>query len=679
MLSGYLLSVHNLITHLFAVPWFPLVLLFYIKYFENGKRRDLVYTALFLSMEFLAGAPEIVLMTGLVLAIFSVREVMLPRDGATVRSRNCRPRIDLGVLIRKRIIPAFAPIILVVGLFLLLTSVQLMPFVELKLNSVRKAGLTYEEATIWSLAWKDFILFFLPDAFGSISKFNFIKFWSYQSWLKTMYIGFIPLLLSIFYFAKNNRFRITFSITMIISFLLALGGSTPFYRLLHHFSPFDSIRYPIKFLFPFFFIIAVMSAMGLDSFVKQARDKDRKTRILVGSIFYLGCFFALLWGYVNLFESDVHRFLNNVGWRPESFNDIDFNLHNLKRLLFFSLLFCMALFFYSQVKSKRVVLTFLVLILMSDLFLASYGFYNSLDWQTYIRPYGFAEKLSRNAETNGRYLVTMRTMRDLEILFSRPPLDKMAFAPPYASLYRAHSLDGSEVMRIMHYDLFLRTLLFSHNLDHAKRFFYISDLQYLMTSYKMDDPDFAFSTNVTLNGEDVYLYEYLKRPGRFLLYGKTIYVRDDKEAIEKLADSNIDLRRELIIVSDERKDANELPDPNGHTELVSYSADEVALKCEVDSDAFLYVSDTYYAGWRAYVDGEETKIYRANLAFRAVRVPKGKHAVVFKYVPTSFRIGFVVTMFGIALCIWLWKREGRAKLARDNGEQVLPASKGSST
>jgi uncharacterized membrane protein YfhO len=44
------------------------------------------------------------------------------------------------------------------------------------------------------------------------------------------------------------------------------------------------------------------------------------------------------------------------------------------------------------------------------------------------------------------------------------------------------------------------------------------------------------------------------------------------------------------------------------------------------------------AGWKAYVDGNETEIYRTNHNFRGIIVPEGKHKVEFIYLPDSFVI-----------------------------------------
>lgn len=72
--------------------------------------------------------------------------------------------------------------------------------------------------------------------------------------------------------------------------------------------------------------------------------------------------------------------------------------------------------------------------------------------------------------------------------------------------------------------------------------------------------------------------------------------------------------------------------------------------------AMYFISDAYYPGWKAYVDGKEVKIYQANYAFRAVPVPSADTKVVFKYDPKSFydgiKIGLVSTILLIILMLY---------------------------
>ena len=74
------------------------------------------------------------------------------------------------------------------------------------------------------------------------------------------------------------------------------------------------------------------------------------------------------------------------------------------------------------------------------------------------------------------------------------------------------------------------------------------------------------------------------------------------------------------------------------------------------------MSDTYYRGWKAFVDGEETKIYRADYTFRAIPLNAGTHRLEFVYDPMSFKLGAGVTLLGILGCIgmgWVARRKRR--------------------
>lgn len=60
------------------------------------------------------------------------------------------------------------------------------------------------------------------------------------------------------------------------------------------------------------------------------------------------------------------------------------------------------------------------------------------------------------------------------------------------------------------------------------------------------------------------------------------------------------------------------------------------------------MSDTYYPGWHATIDGRPAHIYRANFLFRAVCVPAGEHVVEFAFTPPGFRIGLAISILSMA-------------------------------
>ena len=62
-------------------------------------------------------------------------------------------------------------------------------------------------------------------------------------------------------------------------------------------------------------------------------------------------------------------------------------------------------------------------------------------------------------------------------------------------------------------------------------------------------------------------------------------------------------------------------------------------------------SDTYYPGWKAYIDDSETKIYKTNVMLKGIYIPKGRHRIVFKYVPIYFWPTFIISLTGFVILI----------------------------
>lgn len=645
MLSGYVISIHNLLTHLFAVPWFPLAMIGLLRYFETGGRKYLVFCAAILAVQFFAGAPEITIVTVMALCALT----------CFIDAFACEvvPHADS--------LPArFKALGLTLVLFCLLVSVQALPFLELKAHSIRAAGLSYQEAVTWSFAWRDFIQFFVPDAFGYFSTVK--KYWSNQSWLLTLYWGIAPFFLSSLYFISQDRRRVPFLALMFLSLLFALGGNTPAYRLLHLVPPFNSIRYPVKFIFLFLFLVALTAGLGIDVLKKGVFEKNPTIKRSISIAFYGGFVFVLLWGYISIFGSTVYTYFDAMGFKPDAYNNIAVNIHNIKRFLLFSFLFCILLLVYLRVRFKKTALFLIVLIVSLDLFLANNGYYTAGSWKFYIGreeggEHSFLHYMAANGKTE-RYFVSYKTMNE----FNHFPYDRAITGPPYAALFGLYSLGGMEVMRITHHEVFSRLVKDSQSLEEGKRYLAIAGIRYMVTSYPLEDRDFALVKSIETGGKTAYLYEYRSWPGRFLLFGRIRRVEDDRAMIEAISDKGIDLQKELLLLSEKAIPYEERA-VTGKVDLLSYEANTVRLTCTADNDAFLYVSDTYYPGWRAAVDGTPTTLYRANLAFRAVLVPKGSHIVTFTYVPLSFYVGLIVTAIGLlaSMCVVARDRKGRGR------------------
>jgi hypothetical protein len=69
----------------------------------------------------------------------------------------------------------------------------------------------------------------------------------------------------------------------------------------------------------------------------------------------------------------------------------------------------------------------------------------------------------------------------------------------------------------------------------------------------------------------------------------------------------------------------------------------------IGADALFVVRDAWYPGWKVWVNGRPAELLRADLVFKAVRVPAGNNKVEFKYFPTQLKTGWTVTGISAAV------------------------------
>jgi hypothetical protein len=86
--------------------------------------------------------------------------------------------------------------------------------------------------------------------------------------------------------------------------------------------------------------------------------------------------------------------------------------------------------------------------------------------------------------------------------------------------------------------------------------------------------------------------------------------------------------------------------------IISYEPNRIELSTQAKNDSLLILSENYYPGWYAYVDGQKVEVLQVNYAQRGVIVPGGEHRVRFVYRPCSVIIGFSISLLtGVALIV----------------------------
>ena len=92
------------------------------------------------------------------------------------------------------------------------------------------------------------------------------------------------------------------------------------------------------------------------------------------------------------------------------------------------------------------------------------------------------------------------------------------------------------------------------------------------------------------------------------------------------------------------------PLPSGDVEIAWFAPERVVLRTRGERGAVVVLTDAYFPGWEATVDGAPAPLLRANLNFRAVAVSAGEHEIEMRYRPAAFRWGLALALVAALAC-----------------------------
>jgi hypothetical protein len=664
MLSGYLLSVHSLLSVLLSSIWTPLIMMFFRRSLIESRLRNEIWAGIFMTVSFLGGGIEIVYGNFLVLffmAVFPPVPLAHPGGPAEKPLESQWWRVWRGM----------GSLLVIFLVFLFLSAVQLIPFLELMMNSIRQKGISYQEATIWSFAPKDVLSFFLPDAYGYFLDMK--KYWVSQCWLKTLYTGGLPFILGFFFFLKGKGRKLYFSL-MLFSLFCGLGGHNPLYRFLYEYLPFfNGIRYPVKFLYIFILSLSIISGLGFHRLSECSREKETsRFKNLLIALSLLSAF--LLFGLV-LGHQEIEGFLKSRGFDFPDFNILSVNLFHAKRFLFYLTLFFLLLRIGHEVKWKGWVKVLMLLFLASDLF-GNMGFYGKEKTSEYFQKTKIQEIISSQPDQRlFRVFSTGKTISmDTQILAGDASpfyIFKEKHLPSLNLLYRMHDIWGIDVLRLKRVDDLYQamtgasSILATHLID-------LYGVRYLISVTPIEgDPRFELiyarleglqgKKEDLLKENTIKLYKYsCPLPRAWLV--QDLRVLDSEGILSTVITEGFHPRKEVLLEEYPKWVEGSFPYPlSNRVELISETNNRLQILVQATENALLVLSDTYFPGWKAFMDGQKTRIYRANYAFRALALPAGTHRVEFVYDPLSFKLGAGATFMGIIGClvIILFSRRGK--------------------
>ena len=149
---------------------------------------------------------------------------------------------------------------------------------------------------------------------------------------------------------------------------------------------------------------------------------------------------------------------------------------------------------------------------------------------------------------------------------------------------------------------------------------------------------------------DVAIYENLHAYPRAFVVPEAVVAPDGPTALAQLSDGPIDPRRQVVL--EERPPGGTGPFAQSApptATILGEATSGLSIRASAPGGGFLVVTDAYYPGWQAYVDGEPAPILRADYLFRAVALPPGEHLVSFHFAPPSLERGTALSLTGLAV------------------------------
>ncbi len=159
------------------------------------------------------------------------------------------------------------------------------------------------------------------------------------------------------------------------------------------------------------------------------------------------------------------------------------------------------------------------------------------------------------------------------------------------------------------------------------------------------------------------IYENTRAMPRAFVVHRVRYAPEGTTLSYDLRAGRIDLRTEAVLPKDSQDtvppDLVRQPEAGAVSmaRVVAQRANRLRVHVSAAEQGLLVLTDTWYPGWQARVDGRPAPLYRANITFRAVPVPRGEHEVEFFFLPRSWVLGATITFLTIAAI-------GAATLAR---------------
>lgn len=587
-------------SHVATFGWMPWVVLAVEAAWRDGGRK-LFLAAMAGAMQMLAGGPEIIFFTWILLTLLWLRHFV----------KGDTPRV--ATLWR------FPVVVLLVTA---LAAAQLLPFLDLAAHSERATG--YADLR-WSMPAWGWVNYIVPMAFGS-SRAEGIFFQQGQYWTSSYYLGIGALWLALFAVWRVRRPRVLLlAAVAVVALIFALGGNTFVYPAVRKVIPeLSLVTYPVKYALLPTFLAPLLAAFALAQL--QEKPTAGKRLFFPGALLLALLAGILFWAArYPLHEGNVHATLMN----------------GLSRAAFLVFTGVVLFFLTRKPEFKLSIIAPLLLLVVAWLDVWTHEPpQNPTVAPNVYQPNLAREKLAMNPQPElGQSRAMVSPMAFMQLInFALPDPKNNYLAKRLGYCANCNLLDG-----VPKVDGFFSLTPREYNS--------VFSLLYGATNANFSGlENFMGVSQITASDQ---MFHWQPRSTFFPLVtaGQKPMFSDDTKDMPPIFGPDFDGQKVAFFDKPLKPGIAVTNQTDARVLDSHFGTQTVTATIEASETSIVVFSQTYYHDWRAYVDGKPTPLLRADYAFQAVQVPGGRHEIQLRYQDTAFDIGAFFSVGGWLICL----------------------------
>lgn len=536
-------------------------------------------------------------------------------------------------------------------------------------KQTKDGGNDYDYATQWSFSPGETFTFLIPNyyGFGKLSysgpetggkEMKIPTYWGQKPFEDAApYMGIF-----IFFFAilgaianRKDVFVQALIFISIFAWILSFGYTLPvLYNFFYYNVPmFNKFRAPSMALVLVNFAFPILAGYGLNSLINWNKEQSQQGKKTTQIFLYISLAFLVLgFAFTTMFKDAYYQAMaSSQSLRlPENFRDFiwsnminDWYINGFILVIAFYLSY---LFVSRKIKFAYFIYPLFILLIF-DL------------WRVGYRPMDIPEeKLSLQVFPKDDAFDYVK--KDKEIF---RVADFASASPNVSAHYLLQNVNGYHSAKLRVYQDMLDFTSQGNTSNVMSPFMWnLLNVKYILAKEDMKVPPIYTSQRT---GTRVY-YNASYLPRAFFVDSSEI--KTPKEILTSLKNADFDPKKVVFFEKDEKLKF-EKPNENNFVNIRQYKNEYISMDVNATGSNLLVLSEIYYPDWKAYLDGKEIEIYKADYILRAVLIPNGKHKLELKFESKPFNTGknlslaanILLTVLLVLSLFYQWKNRKNDK------------------